>query len=206
MELADILLIPVRVTLATVLFIISPLTALLSYFFDLSVSVLKLPVWVAQKLEVIYIYLGAAFLVGISIGIIFSFFSSAIFSALGIDKKPSPPRTPATARRKLRSKSPISPTVTQSEKKSSFTIPRERGWLEGGSGSGAGGRLGMGMGAVDISPLSPTSISPSLGLSGGGSGELQLGRQRIFPILEEEDEHEDEMRGRKGRGRGRRRV
>ncbi|KAF3908728.1 hypothetical protein AA313_de0201148 [Arthrobotrys entomopaga] len=204
MELTDILLVPLRFALAVILFLISPLTALASYFFDLTVSILKLPVWVAQKLEVIYIYLGAAFLVGISLGIIFSFFSSAVFSALGLDKKSSsPPRSPATAKRKLRSKSPIS----SAEKKTSFTIQRERGWLEGGisgsgTGTGTGGRLGMGMGAVDISPLSPTSISPGLTLSGG---ELQLGRQRIFPILEEEDEHEDEMRGRKGRG-GRRRI
>ncbi|EPS37649.1 hypothetical protein H072_8644 [Dactylellina haptotyla CBS 200.50] len=209
-EIASLLLAPLRFCLATFLFIISPLTAVVSYFFDLTVSVLQLPVWLVRKLEVIYIYLGVAFLVGISLGFIFSYFSSIIFSAFSLDREvKAPPERVVRKRKSTRNRSPISTAVALIEsdralRKSSFTIPRERGWLSGktgGSGSTTvtSGRSGMGMGAVEISPLSPTSISPSLSM-----GVSDLGaRQQIFPILEEEDEQEDEVRGRKGRGKKR---
>lgn len=78
---------------------------------------------------------------------------------------------------------------------------REAPLLKGPSfGSGEMyGRFSRGR-EVEISSLSPTSLSPDL-IPPGFRGDL--GRQRIFPILEEEDEHEDDSRGRKGRSRKR---
>ncbi|KAF3211451.1 hypothetical protein TWF106_010171, partial [Orbilia oligospora] len=85
MTVGDILLVPLHLGLAVLLFLISPLTSLLAYFFDLTINILQLPLWLVQKVEVLYIYLGIAALAGLSLGLVFSFFSSFIFSALSLD-------------------------------------------------------------------------------------------------------------------------
>ncbi|KAK6534736.1 hypothetical protein TWF281_006037 [Arthrobotrys megalospora] len=184
-SVSDILLVPLRFGLAVFLFLISPLTALTAYFFDLTVNVLQLPLWLVRKVEIIYIYLGIAALAGLSLGLIFSFFASFIFSTLSLDRRPSP----------LEAETGVKRTPVPSDKIRGSPL------LKGPSfGSGEMyGRFSIGR-EVEISSLSPTSLSPDL-ISSGFRGDL--GRQRIFPILEEEDEHEDDSRGRKGRNRKR---
>ncbi|KAK6506922.1 hypothetical protein TWF481_005381 [Arthrobotrys musiformis] len=194
MTVGDILLIPLRFGLSVFLFLISPLTALLAYFFDLAVDVLRLPLWLVHKVEILYIYLGIAALAGLSLGLIFSFFASFIFSALnldhqGIDMKHSPPPpVPSDTKRRRRRSLLLTGPSFESRVDSGFDIDIdiiEEEVVETSSYS-----------------LSPTSLSPDLMVS-PSLFRGDVGRQRIFPIMEEEDEHEDEVRGRKGRGKKR---
>lgn len=182
MMVGDIFL--VRFGLTVFLFLISPLTALLVYFFGLTVNILQLPLWLVQKVEVLYIYLGIAALAGLSLGLIFAFFSSFIFSTLSLDHRrlddeTSPKHAPVPS-----DKTGVSPMLKDP--------------LFGSKGVHRKFNLGQ----AETSSLGSTSLSPDL-ISPVFRGEIAIGRQRIFPIMEEEDEHEDDIKGRKGRNKKR---
>ncbi|KAK6350690.1 hypothetical protein TWF718_003877 [Orbilia javanica] len=196
MTLGDILLVPLQLGLAVFLYLISPLTALLAYFFDLTVDILRLPLWLVQKVEVLYIYLGIAALAGLSLGLIFSFVSSFIFSAFSLDHH--------HRRRDLDGETSVKHSPVPSDKArepAATTIPNDDPLF---GFKGVHGTFDIGQVEVETSSFefSPTSLSPDL-ISPAFRGDITIGRQRIFPILEEEDEHEDDGRGRRGRSRKR---
>ncbi|KAK6362072.1 hypothetical protein TWF730_005770 [Orbilia blumenaviensis] len=189
MTVGDILLVPLKFGLAVFLFLISPLTALLVYFFDLTVNILQLPLWLVQRVEVLYIYLGIAALSGLSLGLIFSFFSSFIFSTL------SPDRRHGVETGVKRALVPSGKVIAREPPALMIKGPsfRSKGGVHSKFGS-------IGHAEVETSSFSPTSLSPDL-ISPGFRGDL--GRQQMFPIMEEEDEHEDDSRGRKGKNKRR---
>ncbi|KAK6521592.1 hypothetical protein TWF506_001804 [Arthrobotrys conoides] len=186
MTVGNVLLVPLQLGLAVFLFLISPLTSLLAYFFDLTFNILQLPLWLVQKVEVLYIYLGIAALAGLSLGLIFSFFSSFIFSALSLDQG------------RLDDETSLKHAPVPSDRTGEGFPLKDPSFRS----RGVRGKFNIGQTEVETSSLSPTTLSPDL-ISPMFRGDVGIGRQRIFPIMEEEDEHEDENRGRKGRNKKR---
>ncbi|KAF3156742.1 hypothetical protein TWF225_010261 [Orbilia oligospora] len=187
MTVGDILLVPLHLGLAVLLFLISPLTSLLVYFFDLTINILQLPLWLVQKVEVLYIYLGIAALAGLSLGLVFSFFSSFIFSTLSLDHS------------RLEVETSLKHSSVPSDKTREAFQLKDPSFRPKGTRS----KFNIGQTEVETFTLSPTTLSPDL-ISPMFRGDFgTAGRQRIFPIMEEEDEHEYENRGRKGRNKKR---
>ncbi|KAF3183299.1 hypothetical protein TWF788_005689 [Orbilia oligospora] len=187
MTVGDILLVPLHLGLAVLLFLISPLTSLLAYFFDLTINIFQLPLWLVQKVEVLYIYLGIAALAGLSLGLVFSFFSSFIFSALSLDHS------------RLEVETSLKHSPVPSDKTGESFQLKDPSFRSKGTRS----KFNIGQTEMETFTLSPTTLSPDL-ISPMFRGDVgTAGRQRIFPIMEEEDEHEYENRGRKGRNKKR---
>ncbi|KAJ6264822.1 hypothetical protein Dda_0974 [Drechslerella dactyloides] len=190
--LAAVCLAPLRVLLAVVLFAVSPVTASAGLLARLAVSLLNLPVLLARKLAVLYIYLGTASLVGICVAGGFYLFYASLAAALGLNRRPPSHSRPlastgVVSNKQTPPRAKVADVRSTATSTPSFSIPGDSSrWLAG--------RAGLGMGAIDV--LAAASISPTSSLSPGLAA-----RQRIFPILEEEDEHEDDVVRRRRKGR-----
>ncbi|KAK6349671.1 hypothetical protein TWF696_005950 [Orbilia brochopaga] len=198
---AAVCLAPLRALLAVVLFVVSPVTATAVYFGRLVVSLFGIPLWLARKLSVLYVYLGTASLVGICIAVLFYLFYAATVALLGLNQRPRRPITrykPQSST--INSHIPSRVRAADARVTPSFSIPSDSSrWLGGSvalTAASTSGRAGMGMGAIDVLGGAAASISPTSSLSPGLAT-----RQRIFPILEEEDEHEEDVVRRRRKGR-----